>query len=92
MTPPEDLELERWRAVLARLRRGPSPRGDRFEMCREVLAAAPEGDAARAAARLLLEGAMADAATTIADAQDVMDALKALAGDRLDIDDLLDRG
>jgi hypothetical protein len=86
VTTPED--LARWRAVLARLRRGPSPRGERFELCREVLAASPRSDEGRAAARLLLEGAMADAGTSIADAQDVMQALKAVSRGRMDVADL----
>jgi len=85
---PED--LERWRAVLARLRRGPSPRGEQFELCREVLASSPRSDESRTAARLLLEGAMADSATSIADAQEVMQALKAISARRVDIADLLD--
>ena len=87
MTGPDD--LERWRAVLARLRRGPVPRGERFELCREVLAAAPGSDEGRTAARVLLEGAMADAGTSIADAQEVMQALRALSRGRLDIADLV---
>ncbi len=90
MTDPDD--LGRWREVLARLRRGPVPRGERFEVCREVLAAAPASDEGRAAARVLLEGAMADAATSIADAQDVMQALKALSRGRIDIADLVSGG
>jgi hypothetical protein len=84
---PDD--LARWRAMFVRLRRGPSPRGERFELCREVLAAAPGTDEGRAAARLLLEGAMADSGTSIADAQDVMQALKAISRRQLDIADLL---
>jgi hypothetical protein len=78
--------------MLVRLRRGPSPRGDRFELCREVLAAAPDSDEGRTAARMLLEGAMADASTSIADAQDVMQALKAISRRHLDLADLLRDG
>lgn len=78
----------RWRALLARLRRGPSPRGEQFELCREVMAAAPDTDEGRAAARMLLEGAMADATTSIADAQDVMEALRALDRGQLELADL----
>ena len=82
-------ELERWRAMLERLCRGPIPRGERFELCREVLAAAPGSDEGRTAARILLEGAMADAGTSIADAQDVMQTLKAIDRRGLDLADLL---
>lgn len=74
--------------MFARLRRGPSPRGERFELCREVLAAAPDSDEGREAARQLLEGAMADAATSIADAQEVMSVLKAATRRELDLADL----
>jgi hypothetical protein len=87
VTNPDD--LDRWRAVLARLRRGPAPRGERFELCREVLAAAPDSDEGRTAARVLLEGAMADAGTSIADAQEVMQALRELSRGRLEIADLV---
>jgi hypothetical protein len=82
-------EIERWRAVLERLRKGPAPRGEQFDLCREVLAAAPGTPEAREAARLLLEGAMADAVTSIADAQEVMTLLRALSHGALDLSDLL---
>jgi hypothetical protein len=82
-------EIEHWRGVLQRLQRGPAPRGEQFELCREVLAAAPGTTEGREAARLLLEGAMADAATSIADAQGVMRLLKALSGGTLDLTQLL---
>ena len=82
-------ELERWRGVLARLQRGPAPHGEDFELCREVIAAAPDTAAGREAARRLLEGAMADSATTIADAQQVMRLLKAASRGEVDIADLL---
>ena len=82
-------ELRRWSEVLERLRRGPAPRGDQFEMCREVLASAPGTPEGVEAARLLLEGAMADAATSIADAQDVMRALRAIGRGELEIARLL---
>jgi hypothetical protein len=82
-------EIGRWRAVLERLRKGPAPRGEQFELCREVLAAAPGTPEGREAARLLLEGAMADAVTSIADAQDVMKLLRALSSGALDLSLLL---
>ena len=75
MARPE--EIEQWRGVLARLLRGTAPEGEEFELCREVVAVAPDTPEGRQAARRLLEGAMADAATNIADAQAVMDILKA---------------
>ena len=87
MTGPD--ELERWRGILARLQRGPAPQGEEFELFREVIAAAPASAEGREAARRLLEGAMADAATSIADAQEVMRLLKAAGRGDLDIADLL---
>ena len=87
MTGPE--EIERWRGVLARLQRGPAPRGEEFDLCREVMAAAPATEHGRAAARRLLEGAMADAATSIADAQCVMALLRSLDQGECDLGDLL---
>jgi hypothetical protein len=82
-------DIERWRAVLERLQRGPAPQGEQFELCREVLVAAPGTPEGREAARQLLEGAMADAATSIADAQEVMSLLKALSRGTLDLSELL---
>jgi hypothetical protein len=58
-------------------------------MCREVLAAAPQTPEGREAARVLLEGAMADAATSIADAQEVMSLLRAVSRGTLDLAKLL---
>ncbi len=89
MVTPET--SERWSAVLERLKRGPVPRGEQFELCREVLAAAPDTPEGREAARLLLEGAMADAETTIADAQEVMSLLKAMSRGAVDLSHLLRR-
>jgi hypothetical protein len=73
----EGPETARWREVLARLRRGPSPRGEQFDLCRELLARAPSSNQAAQAVRLLLEGAIADVATGIDDAQAIMELLKA---------------
>jgi len=87
--PPE--EIERWRGVLSRLRLGPAPRGEEFDICREILAAVPPNPTVRPAARRLLEGAMADAGTTIADAQDVMRLLRACDRGDLDLEQLLER-
>lgn len=86
----KDAELQRWREVMQRLRRGPAPGGEEFALCREVLAAAPDGPEGLAAARMLLEGAMADAQTSIADAQEVMRALRALDRGDLEVAQLLD--
>jgi hypothetical protein len=83
------VEIERWRSVLEGLQRGPAPRGQQFDLCREVLAAAPSTPEAREAARLLLEGAMADSTTTIADAQEVIQLLKAVGSGALDLAQLL---
>ena len=88
MVTPE--QIEHWRGVLLRLQRGPAPRGEQFELCREVLIAAPGTPEGREAARLLLEGSMADAMTSIADAQDVMGLLRALSSGALDLTQLLE--
>jgi hypothetical protein len=82
-------EIERWRGVLQRLQRGPAPHGEQFELCREVLAAAPGTPEGREAARLLIEGSMADATTSIADAQDVMRLLRAVSSGALDLTQFL---
>jgi hypothetical protein len=81
--------LGQFRQTLARLRQGPNPKGETFEMCREVLAAAPASEEAATALRLLLEGAMADASTSIADAQVIMQLLKALDKGQVTAQDLL---
>jgi hypothetical protein len=57
-----------------------------------VLARSAAGEEAIQAARLLLEGAMADAATDIADAQDVMRLLKALGHGEVALEQLLAMG
>ena len=89
MATPDD--VLRWQDLVDRLRCGPTPRGDRYEFCREVLAVAPGSDEAAQALRLLLEGAMADAQTSIADAQEVMRLLKAADRRELDLPKLLAR-
>lgn len=70
--------LDAWRAVVHRLRQGPVPRGDQFDLCRLLLDSAARAPEAPAAVRVLLEGAMADALTDILDCQAVMAILKAL--------------
>jgi len=82
-------QIEHWRGVVQRLQRGPAPRGEQFELCREVLAVAPDTPEGREAARLLLEGAMADATTSIADAQNVMSLLKAIGSGDVELMQLL---
>jgi hypothetical protein len=82
-------QIEHWRGVVQRLQRGPAPRGEQFELCREVLAVAPDTPEGREAARLLLEGAMADATTSIADAQNVMSLLKAIGSGDVEMMQLL---
>ncbi|HUK11806.1 MAG TPA: hypothetical protein VLW17_00775 [Thermoanaerobaculaceae bacterium] len=82
---PGEGDLQRWRELLRRLQAGPAPRGAEFDLCRRVLAAAPAAPEAREAARLLLEAAMADAATPIADAQEVMRLLRAVSRGAVDL-------
>jgi hypothetical protein len=72
-----EAQLQRWREVVGHLRQGPAPRGELFDLCRRLLDAAPQTAEAAEACRLLLEGAIADAATPVADAQDVVAILKA---------------
>ena len=74
----DDGTVIRWRDVLASLRKGPSPRGEEFDLCRQLLASAPFSAEAAQAVHLLLEGAMADVATSIDDAQSIMALLKAI--------------
>jgi hypothetical protein len=66
-------QIEHWRACSCGCS-GPAPHGEQFELCRMLIAGRghPRGEAAR----LLLEGSMADATTSIADAQDVMGLLR----------------
>ncbi|MFI5168168.1 MAG: hypothetical protein ACHQQS_16295 [Thermoanaerobaculales bacterium] len=82
-------ELQHWRELVQRLHRGPAPRGEQFDLCRRVIVAAPSSTEAVQAARLLLEGAMADAATDIGDAQDVMRLLKAIGRAEVALEQLL---
>jgi len=70
-------ELARWRSALANLVRGPAPRGESFDLCRRIVAAGAPPEVRSEALRTLLEGAMADASTDVAVAQDVMRLLKA---------------
>lgn len=75
--PPAD-DLETWRGLVARLCRGPAPRGETFDLCRRIVEHAPASSEADRAVRTLIEGAMTDSLTTISDAQDTMRALRAL--------------
>lgn len=70
--------------------RGPAPRGEEFDLYRQVVRTVPGRDEAVAAARLLLEGAMADAMTDVEDAQEVMAILCAAGRGQLDLARLLD--
>ncbi|HPC83828.1 MAG TPA: hypothetical protein P5234_10615 [Thermoanaerobaculaceae bacterium] len=81
--------LRSWRDVAARLCAGPVPRGAEFDVARQVVAAAADRAAAETAMRMLLEGAVADAQTGIADVQTVMAVLKAIDRRELRLADLL---
>jgi hypothetical protein len=81
---------ERWRRVVGRLAAGPPPRGETFDICRRALAKLADPGARAAATRILLEGAMADAATDVDDAQCVMQILKAADRGDCTIAELLD--
>lgn len=71
-------DLDTWRGLVERLCRGPVPRGETFDLCRQIVRLARASSEADRAVRTLLEGAMADSLTTISDAQDTMRALRAL--------------
>ncbi len=86
--PATDRE-RRWRELVSRLRHGPPPRGEQFDLCRRVVAAAPATAEAEAALRMLLEGAMADASTAVDDAQEIMPLLKAADTGTVRLGDLL---
>ncbi len=86
---PATVRERRWRELISRLRHGPPPRGEQFDLCRRVAAAAPGTAEAEAALRMLLEGAMADASTPIDDAQEIMLLLKAADAGTLRLGDLL---
>ena len=83
-------QLRRWHEVLFRLVDGPAPRGVEFDFCRRVVREAPTTPEAAAAARMLLEGAMADDLTDVADTPEVMAILRAAGHGRLDFADLMD--
>ena len=76
MAAPDD--LKRWQELIDRLVRSAAPRGEAFDLCRRLLAAWAPLPERTEAARLLLEGAMADSTTDLVDAQEVMRLLKAL--------------
>lgn len=70
-------EFGRFRDLAGRLASGAGPSGELFDTCRRLLAGRARGNEAGQALRVLLEGAIADAATSIADAQTIMALLKA---------------
>ena len=83
--------LERWRDVVDRLRRGPAPRGESFDLCRRLIDTAADTPETASAIRMLLEGAMADALTDTRDSQAVMSVLKALDRAEVRPGDLISR-
>ncbi|MEP0773212.1 MAG: hypothetical protein HRF46_02480 [Acidobacteriota bacterium] len=82
-------DVQRFRELARRLASGSRPPGEPFDACRRLLAASRQGPEAGHALRVLLEGAMADAATSIADAQLIMVVLKAVDRSQLTLDKLL---
>lgn len=87
MLQPAD--LQRFRDLAWRLVTGASPGGEPFAACRGLLAAGARGSEAAVALRVLLEGAMADATTPIADAQTIMTLLKAVDRGQVDLQVIL---
>lgn len=82
---------EQFRDLAQRLASGSRPPGEPFDACRRLLAGSPRGAEAGRALRVLLEGAIADAATSIADAQLIMALLKAADRGQLTLDEILPR-
>jgi len=82
-------QLQRWRELMRRLRQGPGPHGELPDLCRRVLNGVPVGPERARAARHLLESGMAEAATDIADAQEIMRILKAVDHAEITIEQLL---
>lgn len=82
-------DVERFRQLARRLASGSRPPGEPFDACRRLLAGSARGAEAERALRVLLEGAMADAATPIADAQLIMVLLKAVDRSQIKLDELL---
>lgn len=78
-----------WREIVSRLRRGSVPRGEEFDEARRFLDSSPPTSEAALAVRYLLEGAIADALTSIEDAQAVMSILRAWDRGELLVDELL---
>lgn len=79
----------RFRDLAGRLVAAPRPAGEPFDTCRRLLAKGARGSEAAQALRVLLEGAMADAATSIADAQTIMVLLKAADRGLVRLEELL---
>lgn len=82
-------DVERFRQLARRLASGSRPPGEPFDACRRLLVGSARGAEAERALRVLLEGAMADAATPIADAQLIMALLKAVDRSQIKLDELL---
>ncbi len=82
-------DSSRFQDLAERLVAAPTPAGEPFDTCRRLLAAGARGSEAAEALRVLLEGAIADAATSIADAQTIMSLLKAADRGLVRLDELL---
>jgi hypothetical protein len=76
---PSSVDLERWRALLDCLSQSAPPWGETFDLCRSIVRGPAPAAERNEAARLLLEGAMADSTTPVDDAQEIMRLLKAVS-------------
>ncbi len=85
----DDDRLDAARRLVHRLREGPTPRGVDFDACRAVLDADSSEDLGFQALCMLLEGALADAATPVDDAMVLVPLLKDLARGRIHPEELL---
>lgn len=80
---------DRFRDLVQRLVVAKRPAGEPFDTSRRLLAGGVRGEAGGQALRVLLEGAMADASTSIEDAQTIMALLKAADAGRVRLEQLL---
>lgn len=75
----DELQLERYRALVRRILDGGPPHGVPFDSCRAVVRAEPESRSAFPALCMLLEGALADAALPVEETQLLVPLIKDLA-------------
>ena len=85
----QEPDLRRYRELVSRLLDGEMPSGDIFDGARAILKTEPGSASGFQAICVLLEGAMADAALPIDDAQLIVPLLKNLASGTVQVEDLV---